>query len=234
MSLTKQNNANIAFPAFGVDKITGVLVGEYNASSYNTVLGGYLYRYQIPHPFTRPVFCDALFSDDGVNYVPNGNVTQSTTMQLQVYSDSNYIYVLNTASVGTVYYKIVCTWIDNYDVTNPLITPIFQTNSSHAYFDSRQNYQKIYYNTPGVLVNGGSVLTVSQGLGSVPHFKLFFESLPGQVWPMINGGSSDTWLYDNVNQYECQGVMGRHQLTINFVSGSASSARVWPIIYYNS
>lgn len=228
---------NIAFStAFLTDKICAVLVGSYPAASYSSILGGYLYQYAIPHSFGRPVFCDALFSDDNVNFTPNGNVTVDSAMQLNIYSDASNIYILNTANTGTVHYKIVCTWIDNYDTTNPLIAPVFQTTSTQPYFDSRYNYLKIYQSGIVTIAGASGTSTVSQTLNSIPDFKLFFESLPGQVWPMINGGAQDVWLYDAAHQYECQGVMGRIKLTINYTGGvsSAASARVWYRIYYDN
>jgi hypothetical protein len=228
---------NIAFStAFLTDKICLVLEGSYAASNYSTILGGFLYQYPIPHSIGRPMFCDALFSDDNINFIPNGNTTPDTTMSINLYSDASNIYILNTANTGTVYYKIVCTWIDNYDTSNPLVTPKFQTTSTQPYFDSRYNYLKIYKSDVLSMSTASSSQTVPQTLKSVPDFKLFFESLPGQVWPMINGGAQDGWLYDPTTQYECQGIMDRSKLTVSYASGtsSAATARVWYRIYYDN
>jgi hypothetical protein len=229
---------NINFSTgFETDKTCAVLANSYLASSYNTVLGGFLYQKNIPHSFGRPVFCDALFSTDGSTYFPSGS--NNATTSILAYSDASNIYILSTSNTGTVYYKIVCTWIDNYDNSNPLITPVFQNSLYTTYatksFDSRQNYQKILFNNmvtrnnPGV---GGATLPVAHNLGYIPNYKIFFESLPNQIWPAISGGVSDVWLYSN-SQYETYGVIDSANLNITYTPGStgASTVRIWYKIY---
>lgn len=231
--MSQQSNVqNINFStAFSIDKICGVLSNTFTASTFN--LGGYLYQYSIPHNFTRPIFCDALFSSDGTNYVPNGQA--DTTYSYNVYSDSSNIYLLTTANSGTFYYKEVSTWIDNYDTTNPLISPVFQTTlptQDTTYFDSRKNYQKIYKENVITFAAAGGTQPIAHNLGYISNYKIFFESLPGQVWPSISGGAQDIWFY-SADQHECYGVMDSSNLTITVSSGTAS-CRVWYRIYYDS
>jgi len=234
------NVQNINFStAFAIDKICGVLSNTFTAGA--PTLGGYLYQYTIPHSFTRPTFCDALFSKDGTNYVPNGQA--DTSNSYNIYSDSSNIYLITTATSGTIYYKEVSTWIDDFDNTNPLVSPTFQTTlptSDNTYFDSRKNYQKVLQQNVVSLSSPGAGMvgtyTVNHNLGYVPNYKIFFESLPGQVWPSISGGAQDIWFYDTAHQYECYGVINSTTLTISYSCGASAAAnfRVWYRIYYDA
>jgi hypothetical protein len=230
--------SNIAYSnAFAIDKICGILSNTFTASAFN--VGGYLYKYTIPHNLTRPAFCDALFSTSNSTFVPNGQ--NDATNAYNCYSDSSNFYLLTTASSGLIYYKLVSTWIDNFDTTNPLITPVFNTTlvtSNSTNFDSRRNYQKVFkenvvtLNNPGVGNTG--TYPITHNLGYVPNYKVFFESLPGQVWPLFGPGDS-IWLYDLTHQYACTAVMNSTTLTIKYTpgSGSASTFRLWYRIYYD-
>lgn len=234
------NAANINFStAFLTDKICGINSSTFVAGGFN--IGGYLYQTSVPHSLTRPAFMDGIFSANNSTYVNSG--TSDGTNSYIVYSDASNYYLLTTANSGTIYYKIVSTWIDNYDATNPLIAPVFNATlasvNNTTNFDSRQNYQKIFksapltINNPGTGIQGSTV--INHGLGYVPNYKVYFESLPNQVWPSISGGASDIWLYDTAHQYECWGVMGTNSLTINYIGGNASAStfRVWYRIYYD-
>ena len=218
--------------AFETDKICGIYTGSYNAANYNTVLGGYLYQTNLTHNFTRPVFCEALFSTDGTNYFPNGQGNGTTNAN--VYSDSSNIYFITNADTGTIYYKLVCTWINNYDTSNPLINFVNQsTNTSITAFDSRQNYQKIALSGMLTPTNTGS-FPINHNLGYAPNYKLYFNSLPGQVWPAIAGGAGDFWNYES-QQCELSGVANSTSLIVSYDvgSGSASSFNLWYRIYYD-
>ncbi len=233
------NVNNILFSNyFETDKICGLWESSIPAADYAAVLGGYLYQYTIPHNFGRPVFCDGLFSTDGTNYFP---VAAGTCIAL---SDSANIYILyNTSPAptsGSIYYRIVTTWINNYDNTNPLIEFANNaTNNSKVAFDSRQNYQKIAYSSMITVNNPGAgntgLYTVTHNLGYSPNYKLFFESLPGQVWPAIAGGAGDIWDYNSGAQYETYGVSNSSTLDIYYDAGSAPAAttNIWYRIYYD-
>ena len=231
--------SNINFStAFLIDKICGITSNTFTAGAFN--VGGFLYQTTIPHSFTRPVFCDGLFSANNSTFVPNGQ--NDGTNAYNVYSDSSNIYLLTSANSGTIYYKVVQTWIDNFDNTNPLITPVFNTTlptTNSTNFDSRQNYQKIFDQKPITLNNPGvgnvGTYVISHPLGYNANYKIFFESLPGQVWPCFGSGNSE-WLYNPSTQYICQGVMSPTALTVTYSGGSSSAAnfRIWYRIYYQS
>lgn len=237
-----KNVANINYStAFATDKICGVLSNTFTASTFNTGSPAYLYQYTLPHNLTRPSFMDGIFSLNNSTFVPNGQ--SDGTNSYFVYSDSSNYYILTTANSGLVYYKIVSTWVDNYDATNPLITPVFNATlpsvNNTTYFDSRSNYQKILTSNVVTLNNPGAgntgTYTVAHNLGYTPNFKIHFESLPNQVWPTINGGTKDLWLYDPAHQYEVYGVVDNTNLTITYSGGStsASTFRTWYRIYYD-
>jgi hypothetical protein len=217
--------------AFAVDKIVGIYTGRYTSGTDTTTLGGFIYRYAIPHSFTRPVFCELLWSTDGVNYLDGGSSSGIAT------SDLSNIYVLTTQPTGTIYYKIICTWIDNYDNTNPSITPVLNTTND-VYFDSRYNYQKIYV-TNVTTVSGGVVdatKNIAHPLGYAPNSKVFIESLPGEVWPAGQYGSSNGFSYAPDYQYEALTLITNSQLQVTYHTGisGAATARIWYKIYLDT
>lgn len=225
------------------DKTCAILVGSFDAANYNTRLGdnivfAYLYQTNIAHNFTRPAFIDIIWSTDGSTYIPGGIFNGAGDTAVNAYSDSSNIYLLTNVNTGTIYYKIIATWIDNYDTTNPLITPVLQTTNNN-YFDTRQNYQKLFLassvtvNSPGS--NTTASTTIAHGLGYTPNFRMYFNSLPNQMWPSITGGGQDTWLYINT-QYECYGVVDANNLTLTYTAGltPASTMTIYYKIYYDS
>lgn len=228
MSLVS-NYQNLNFATqYAVDKIVGVYTGSFAPATQATVIGGYLYQYAISHLFTRPVFCELLWSTDGVTYIDGGNGGGIS------YSDSSNIYVTTGESTGTVYYKVIASWIDDYDTTNPLITPVLNT-TSNFYFDSRNNYEKIYHQGTQTLTGTSGTLTYIHGLSFTPNAKVFFESISGQVWPAIAGGAGNFFLYDLAAQYECEATITDTLINMDLSGGASSvSCRVWYRIYLNS
>ncbi len=233
------NVSNILFSnAFTTDLVCGLYTGSYNAADYNTVLGGYLYQYDISHNFTRPVFCEGIFSFDGTNYFPSGQ--GNGTNSCIAYSDSSNLYLTSSASSGTIYYKIITTWIQNYDTSNPLVT--FANNvpnpSSSFAFDSRENYQKIDLTAQTTLNNPGSgntgTTTIAHNLGYSPNYQVFYEAFSGQVWPEIGNGNT-FWLYDFTSQYTLQGYTNTSDLTLSYQGGTSSPStfNAWYKVYYD-
>lgn len=224
---------NITFDSSkSLDKIVGIFQGSFNVATDMQVIGGEFPAYPIPHTFGRPVFCEILVSLDGNNYIDGGSSGNGLLNGLAV-SDANNIYILTTLLVsGLLYYKVICSWIDNYDTGTHFISPQLQTDQS-IYFDTRTNYQQIFLQD--VITGDGTVapLMVAHNLGYPPNAKVFFESLPGQVWPQIAGGGADPWLYDFLTQYECYVTISNTQLFL-YLSGPfgvTRSVRMWYRIY---
>lgn len=226
--LTNEENVQFA-TELAVDKIIGVYVDSFNAATQTTNLGGAgsLFAHAIPHSFTRPVFCELLWSTDGVTYADGGSGILSSTRGI-AFADSNNIYVATGLNSGTIYYKVIASWIDDYDTTNPLITPVLNT-TNNFYFDSRKNYPKIYKQDSQTLSSASGTLSYIHALGYSPNFKVFFESVAGQVWPAFAGSD---FIYDALNQYTCQSYSSPSILSMGlFGGGGSSSCRVWYRVY---
>jgi len=227
--------ADIAFStAFTTDKICGIYTDTVAGSAMTLKSGGGigtdLYQKIIPHPFTRPVECDTIVSTDGG---ATFNPTEALT-----YSDSSNIYFSVIDNTKTYLYKIVCTWIDDYDTSNPLVAPVLQTTDS-IYFDSRKNYRKVLKTGVATLNNPGAGISqifpvAYSNNGLFSSFKVYFESKPNEVWPLINGGAQDVWLNDVAHQYEMNAGASNSQLLLEYIGASASAAtfRAWYKIYY--
>lgn len=214
---------------FAVDKIVGIYTGSFNAATQTTVLGGFLYQYAIPQTFTRPVFCELLWSLDGSTYADGGSGQLSGQLSI-AYSDATNIYVTTTQSTGIVYYKIIATWIDNYDTTNPAIDPVLNT-TQNFYFDTAYNYQKLYKQGTGSVSGTSGTVSYLYDLGYTPNFKVFFESIPGQVWPSITGGTANVFLYDAL-QYQCAATTTNTTMAASILGSVGSvSCKVWYRIY---
>lgn len=219
---------NAAFATrYLTDKIIGVYRGSYSAASA-TLLGGFLYQYAIPHPFTRPVYTELLWSVDGTTYFDSGS---SIGAQAAIaYADASNLYITTLTNVGSIYYKVICSWIDDYDTSNPSVNPVLDTTNS-VYFDSRDNYPKIYSQDVKT-VSGTSSSTIVHTLTYSPKFKGYVESISGQVWPFNGGGLSNPWLYDPVNHMECYAILDTPSIELHY-SGPASNRKVWYRIYYD-
>jgi hypothetical protein len=224
------NKSNVSFATeLPIDKIVGVYVGGYE-NSQTTTLGGFLYQYAIPHGFGRPVFCDLLWSIDGVNYADGGSGLISGNSGV-AYSDSNNIYVTTTYNAGSIQYKVIATWIDYYDTSDPAISPELST-VNNFYFDSRKNYQKIYQQGSETVSGTSGSFSRVYSLDFNPNVKVFFEAFPGQVWPSIGGGLSNPFLYDFALQYECETTNTSSSLTVTLSGGGSSvSSKAWYRVY---
>lgn len=233
MSLV-DNAQNVAFTTrWPTDKIVGVWEGSYNRATEvvtrTFTSGGMPYDvffYRIPHGFTRPVFCDLLWSTDNVVFSDGGSRALSVDPSI-AFSDSTYIYIYDSqgaASAGTAYYKVIAVWIDEYDGTNPLVQP-FVSTTKDILFDTRLNYQKIYQQ--GVLTfNSAGIQSVDHELLRRPNFRVYFESFSGEVWPMHNGS---LFTFDD-NQTECKALMFDTGLAVQLIS-VPSARRAWYKVY---
>lgn len=213
--------------AFNSDKIVGIFRDSYLASSATPVGTDVTrYRHDIPHSFGRPVFCELSWSSDGINYYDGG--TDNGSQAAIAYSDTTNIHVLTLGNSGTIYYKIIATWIDNFDATNPSIAPVLNT-TSNLYFDSRQAIPKVV-GAGTTTISGSGSSGIIHGLTFSPRFKCYFESFANQVWPLIAGGVSDIWLYDFTNQAECSALIDSMEITLDYV-GPVSSRKLWYRMY---
>lgn len=244
------NIANVAFETrYNIDKIVGVWEGSYNRATQVTTrtytllgLPYDVFFYRIAHGFSRPIFCDLLWSKDNVTYSDGGAGSTGGDVSI-AFSDSTYIYIYDAqgaASSGMAYYKVIGFWITDYDLTNPLV-PAYSSANKTINFDSRLNYQKIYMEdvsnfsfTSGVLSEPSNPIT--HGLSKRPNFRVFFESFSGEVWPMHYGGASNVFLFDDT-QLECKAVMNNTSLVISQLHAASStrtSSRAWYRIYLDT
>lgn len=224
--------------AYAVDKIVGIYQGTFTAGADTTTIAGFLFQYTIPHKFTRPVFTELLWSTDGISYNDGGGSGNTSSGHAAIaYSDANNLYVTTTVSSGTIYYKLVASWIDSYDSTNPSITPVLNT-TKNIYFDTRANYQKLYLSGMTTALGPGFVsatTVITHGLGYKPAAKVYFESVTGQVWPQIDGGTNDIWLYAPGTQAECHTTISASNLNITYtIPASGANTRIWYHIYLNT
>lgn len=235
MSLTT-NAASVAFSStFGTDKLVRVFTGSYNGATQTTLRGGSVYVYTIPHGLTRPVFCELLHSDNGGSTFADGGLPASGGVARLAFSDSTNIYIFHDyVASGIVTYKVYCSWIDDYDGTNPLVTTQSYTDVQ-TQFDSRLNYQKIA-STPVLSFSGvgSSTQSVTHPLGYAPNAKVYFEAFAGEVWPLNAGGASNTFLYDFVNQDECSLEITSSLLSVTMDKQSAGTRRAWVRGYYDA
>lgn len=224
-----------------VDKLVRVFTGSYNAATdLVSRVGslGTIFVYRIPHGLGRPVFCELLWSNDGGVTYTDGGITNSSGLTKLAFSDSTYVYIFHgyTTAATTITYKVYCTWIDDYDDTNPLVSTVSYSDSS-LQFDSRLNYQKIYRQrkldfTAGT---GGSTETQSIGhsLGNYPNTKLYFEAFPNEVWPLNAGGANNFFNYDSA-QDEAKLEIFANSVSFSLLRFSNSSKRAWYRIYYDA
>lgn len=234
--LTKANYTT----QYTVDKIVNVIQGSYTSSALVTEthtlsgIGTTIYFFRVPHGFNRPVFCDLLTSTDNATFSDDGVSGGKIAI-----SDSTYVYILDgigAPSGGTTYYKIICTWIDNYDTTNPTIQP-FQSPYKNTQFDSRNNYQKIYLQDV-IRFSGGTfgateTATVNHNLGYTPNYKVWFEGLSGKVMPINFGGATNAFNFDDA-QNECDSKMDSTKLSLQTSDFSGASFKAWYKIYLDS
>lgn len=229
------DTSEVAFSSsFAVDKVVRIFTGSYNAATDVITRAGTFtaYCYRIAHGLPRPVACDIITSTDGGTTWNDGGTTNGKV----AFSDSTYIYILDSIAAlgaGTVQYKVWCSWIDDYDSTNPLID-VISYDDQPVQFDSRLNYQKVFANgvasfTPGTF---GSQQTnvITHSLGYTPNSKVFFEAFSGEVWPLNAGGQ---FQYDNA-QDECELFIYTNRIEITMSRYSNSNRRAWYRIYYDA
>jgi hypothetical protein len=207
--------------------------GSFNrATDVTTITGdlGSIYVYRVAHDFTRPLALDLLWKISGG--WADGGSTDGTDVSI-AYSDSTYIYIVSSAfapAVGTMNYKVIGTWITDYDATNPLVNSFVSANKTTV-FDTGLNYQKIFDQNVLSFATS-STQSVTHLLGYRANFKVYYEAIAGQVWPMYSGGTANPFLYDS-SMVECRARMTSNTLDVQLESVPATR-RAWYKIYLDS
>lgn len=224
----------ILYSEKATDKIVAVYTGSFNSNTAPT-LGGFLPYTTINHGFTRPVFVKAQFSKDNATWsdMNSRSPFDGSSTNGIAYSTASQVFILVDGAQGTVYYRILAFWIDNFDASNPLVPPTTGTQSQ-VYFDSRLNAQKIFKQGVQTLNGVNGTATITHNLGYEPNVRVYNEMLPNQVWPANFGGVKNPWVY-NIDMTECEVQITSTDVKI-FFGGSVSSppARFWYIIYYDA
>lgn len=244
------NSDNIAYTTyFDAEKVVKTFTGSFLYTTSTTTrsytLSGLPYNvevYKIPHGFDRPVFVELEWSLDNSYYVIGGTSYDAGFNYAIAYSDSTYIYIMPSALAGgtRVYFKLVCTWITDFDTTNPSIPAFAEIPSTYTQvFNSRAKVPMVVQQdvmslstTSGVLAD--VVGTVTHGLGYTPRTKAYIEAFSGEVWPLNYGGASNPYLVDD-NQVEGQTFVDSSTFAVNFSMKSANGARrCWYLLYGKS
>jgi hypothetical protein len=224
--------------SLNLDKLVRVFEGTFNAATdpitINYTFLGFpnpIQVFRFAHGLPRPVACDLLWSLDGSIYYDGGTGGNVVNTSI-AFSDSTYIYIPTPVAAGTVYYKVICSWIDNFDTSNPPIESIMYRDKPFS-LDSRVNYQKIF-DADVLTASASGQQTVIHSLGYAPNAKVFIEALPGQVWPLNYGGTTNPFLYDD-NQIEALLFIENNDIVIDVVYpfSATGSRRLWYRIYYD-
>lgn len=219
-------NGNVTFASeFPVDKIVSVFQGVINVATQMQPIGGLgsPNSFKIPHGYTRPVYTQIVSSPDNATFFDGGDYTIA-------YSDNTYVYILANQTTGSIYYRLICSWIDNFDTSNPIVNVSLNYNTN-VLFDSRTNYQKIALQGSVFMAQNTSV-SIPHHLGNTPNAKVFFEAFVGQIWPANSGGTGNPWLYDFTNQAELYFTTDSANLNI-FLNGGNSSRNVYYRVFYD-
>lgn len=198
-------------------------------------------RYRIRHGFDRPVFVECLWSrNSGTQYQPAGGNSDGSSNYVIAYSDSTYVYIECSGGITSgqrVYYQLICSWIQEYDTTNPSVEPFTNLPTTYTQvFNSRSVIPSIVKEgvlqlstTSGTFTN---VLgTIAHNLGYTPSPKVYFEAFDGEVWPMNYGGNQNPYLIDT-DQAECNCFVDDTTLTINAIIKSGNGVRnFWYKLY---
>lgn len=238
MSLISNRDQILATSIWPTDKIVDVVKGSFvtdSAARVKDSFGSEVYAWKkVNHNFTRPVLCKLKWSLDNKTWVDGGlgQLLSDPLIYAIAWSDSSSVNIYTTLLSGTIYYEIVCIWIDDFDNTDPLVEPFTDTTKPFV-FDSRVNYQKLYDQNPVSFMTTLQSKQVKHDLGYKPNCWVFFESNPGQVWPAIVGGADDVWLHNYSTQGEIDYQIDKTHLTLNWSAGASFSgtARAWYRIY---
>jgi len=222
-----------------IDKIVRIFSGSFLHSTDTTTRTGNAFNievFPIAHDLGRPVACEMQWSADGVNWIDNGSQDSNFQGSL-AYSTSTHIYIISPFFVGTprVYYRVWCSWINDYDSSNPLIE-VSTYSDTPLVFDSRLNIQKIY-DQDVLSFSAGTFgspqnIEVAHDFGYTPNAKVWFEAFTGEVWPLNSGGASNQFLFD-YSQDECELRISDNNIEVRYKRFSNAIRRAWYKIYYD-
>lgn len=242
------NLDKVAYNTFySTDKIVQTMTGSFrygtDTTTRNYTLAGAPNNqqvYRIPHGYTRPLFVEMFWSTDNISYYVGTGADNGTAYGI-AYSDSTYIYIMPSAlAAGTpFYYKLVCSWIEDWDTTNPTIDafddlpPTYtQTFNSRSIIPSIVQKGVVQASTASVFMTSVQVQT-PHNLGYAPEMKVYFEAFSNEVWPMNAGGAANPYLVDD-SQLELVAFTGTAQLaTVFTIKASNGTRRAWYSLYGN-
>lgn len=233
---------------FDTDLVVKTFTGKFTYGT-GTVTLNYTYAtlpnnqqaLRLVHGFDRPVFVEAQWSLDNDNFSVGGGSAYDSTNFAIGFSDSTYIYLMlpysGLSSGTTIYYKMVCSWIPNYDDTNPSVPPFAEIPSTYTQtFNSR-------ITTPAIVRQGVMNLSTTSGsftnvigvvkhpFGYAPNMKVFIEAFSGEVWPLNFGGTSNPYGVDD-NQVEAEAFTTTTDFAVEMrLKSSLGARKVWYMLY---
>jgi hypothetical protein len=227
---------------FNAEKVVRVIEGTYiQGTDTDTVAYdlGNQQVFKVAHGFDRPLFPDLYWSLDGAYFQSGGGSFINNTSYAIAFSDSTYIYIMaiGVANGTPVYYKVACSWITDYDGTDPFV-PEFNEYPDYfrRTFDSDFTTLMIvtegsmeFSTTSGTLTN--VTQTISHGLPYTPFAKVYIESIAGQVWPLNYGGAANPYLVQS-DQVEGVYFSNPSQFIIDLDMKSSNGVRkAWYFLY---
>ena len=221
-----------------IDKIVRIFIGSFQFPAQTVARVGFatINVFAIPHGLGRPVACEMQWAVGKQDWVDNGSQDDNFQGSL-AYSDSTNIYIISPLFVGsgTVFYRVWCSWINDYDATNPLID-VLTYSDTPLVFDSRSNFQKIFKQDVLTFSAGtfGSPqnITVDHNFGFTPNAKVWFEPFAGEVWPLNSGGNSNLFLF-HASQDECELRISNTNIEVRYRRFSNAVRKAWYKIYYD-
>lgn len=150
---------------------------------------GNLKYLSIPHGMPRPLFITFRFKIDADTEWRTGG---SAEIVLGKSTATDLVLIMGyDLTIGTIYYEVFGSWIDDYDNTNPLVN--VSNLVSNKLFDSRLNYRKIILQDSIDIPGDYSIINIPHGLLYSPYYQVYFDGLPNEVWQTHSGGVQDVW-----------------------------------------
>lgn len=225
-----------------VKNFTGSFNYTTDTITRNYTLAGFanpVKAFRIPHGYTRPLFVELFWSLDNSTFTIGGGSNDAGGYYTIAYSDSTYVYVQPTALPANtrLYYKTVCSWIKDYDTTNPSVPAFSDLPSAYTQvFNSRNSVPAIIQQDVVNMSTSSTSLTpvvtpVAHPFGYAPNMKVYVEAFSGEVWPLNYGGASNPYLVDD-GQVEAQAFTDTSNLILDAsMKASMGTKRMWYMLY---